>query len=423
MSVPINLDWGQFKGFVNQFALVIDYAPEGIHYFLWSSNGSVMLSAYITDPTDVLDFETNYKPFAFEVSIPPGDGGPGTLVVQGTTPWVTSITGIVSLPTGASTAAKQDTGNASLSSIDTKVPSQGQALMAASTPVVIASNQSTVPVSATQSGVWAMAQLGAWSVDAVQSGPWSVTQSGVWTVAVSGTVPISAASLPLPAGASTEATLALIKTDADRLDVALSTRATETTLATRNAEATQLLVKAKTDNLDTLLSTRNTEATQLLVKAKTDNLDIALSTRATEATLATRLSESTFNAGVSIGYSAGKTVIGKTATLVTTAVTADQVILTYTVTAGKTFYLLGFDWAVGATSIAHADTDFGNISLETPSGTKIQTWFARGAGRDAFVRSISEPLPIASGTVIRLVVTPSAATSTTWVANVIGYEK
>jgi hypothetical protein len=52
------------------------------------------------------------------------------------------------LPTGAATGTKQDTGNTSLSSIDTKLPAKGQAAMAASTPVVIASDQSTVPVSA-----------------------------------------------------------------------------------------------------------------------------------------------------------------------------------------------------------------------------------------------------------------------------------
>jgi hypothetical protein len=39
------------------------------------------------------------------------------------------------------------------------------------------------------------------------------------------TQPVSAASLPLPSGASTEATLALIKAKTDNLDVALSTRA------------------------------------------------------------------------------------------------------------------------------------------------------------------------------------------------------
>lgn len=51
-----------------------------------------------------------------------------------------------------------------------------------------------------------------------------------------------------------------------------------------NKEATQLLIKAKTDFLDIALSTRATESTQLLVKGvldavktKTDNLDITLS--------------------------------------------------------------------------------------------------------------------------------------------------
>lgn len=67
------------------------------------------------------------------------------------------------LPSGAATET-------TLSAISTKTPALGQALMAASSPVVIASNQSAVPVSGTF---------------------WQATQ------------PISAASLPLPAGAST----------------------------------------------------------------------------------------------------------------------------------------------------------------------------------------------------------------------------
>ena len=46
----------------------------------------------------------------------------------------------------------------------------------------------------------------------------------VGTIDVGNTVPVSAASLPLPTGASTEATLALIKAKTDNLDVALSTR-------------------------------------------------------------------------------------------------------------------------------------------------------------------------------------------------------
>jgi hypothetical protein len=50
------------------------------------------------------------------------------------------------LPTGASTSALQTTGNTSLSSIDGKLGSLGQKAMAASAPVVIASDQSAVSV-------------------------------------------------------------------------------------------------------------------------------------------------------------------------------------------------------------------------------------------------------------------------------------
>lgn len=51
---------------------------------------------------------------------------------------------------GVATSALQTTGNTSLSSIDTKTPALGQAVMASSTPVVISSNQSSIPV--TQGG-------------------------------------------------------------------------------------------------------------------------------------------------------------------------------------------------------------------------------------------------------------------------------
>lgn len=68
------------------------------------------------------------------------------------------------LPAGAATAARQDTGNASLAAIDadldvalstrlaeatftTRINTQGQKAMAASTPVVLASDQTVIPVS------------------------------------------------------------------------------------------------------------------------------------------------------------------------------------------------------------------------------------------------------------------------------------
>lgn len=54
---------------------------------------------------------------------------------------ITNVSGTVSLPTGASTATLQTSGNSSLSSIDTKTPALGQALAAASVPVVLTAAQ------------------------------------------------------------------------------------------------------------------------------------------------------------------------------------------------------------------------------------------------------------------------------------------
>jgi hypothetical protein len=66
------------------------------------------------------------------------------------------------LPTGAATASLQTSGNASLTSIDSKTATLGQKTMAGSEPVVIASDQSAVPVS----GTVAATQSGAWTVTA-----------------------------------------------------------------------------------------------------------------------------------------------------------------------------------------------------------------------------------------------------------------
>jgi hypothetical protein len=128
---------------------------------------------------------------------------------------------------------------------------------------------------------------------------------------------------------------------------------------------------------------------------------------------------------VSIGSSLGKTNVLKTGTLATSAVTADQVILTYTVTAGKTFYLEYFDVACRLTTFAATATNFGNASIESPAATKLYTQMIAGTGISAPPPGIilSEPIPIAAGTVIRVVCTPSAVTAFTWIANLGGYEK
>jgi hypothetical protein len=131
------------------------------------------------------------------------------------------------------------------------------------------------------------------------------------------------------------------------------------------------------------------------------------------------------HANVSLGNSTGKTNVLKTGNLVTTAVTADQVILTYTVTAGKTLYLLGASVQSRLTTYATTATNFGTASLESPAATKLNTQLMAHAGVIWPPPSLlfPEPIPFAAGTVLRWVCTPAAATSMTWQANLWGYEK
>ncbi len=94
------------------------------------------------------------------------------------------------LPTGATTEATLATRVAD-ATITARLGVLGQAVMAASAPVVIASNQSAIPVS--------------------QSGSWNVTLLA--GAAAIGSVTVSASALPT--GASTEATLLAIKAKTD----------------------------------------------------------------------------------------------------------------------------------------------------------------------------------------------------------------
>lgn len=137
----------------------------------------------------------------------------GTIAATQSGTWTTTVTqatgtnlhtvidsGTITLPTGASTSALQTTGNSSLSSIDTKTPALGQALMAASTPVVIASNQSAVPVSGT-------------FFQSIQP----VSQSGTWNINnISGTI-------SLPTGASTSALQTTGNTSLASIDAGIPT--------------------------------------------------------------------------------------------------------------------------------------------------------------------------------------------------------
>lgn len=291
---------------------------------------------------------------------------------------INNISGTISLPSGASSAAKQDTGNTSLNSIDSKTPSQGQKTMALSSPVTFASDQSSLPVTVGNfPGTQAVSGIFWQSIQPV-SGPLTDTQLRASAVPVSGSF-----------YQSTQPVSGTFWQSIQPISGTISANQS----GTWNARMQ--------DGFGTALSTTS------------GNLDINIK----------GVSASSLGS-ISLGNSSGKTNIGQPGTKITTATTADQVIVTYTVTIGKTFYLQGFDCSSRLTTFASTATNFGNFSLESPSGTKLYTGNIANSGNGSPQgMKFEEPLPIASGTVIRLVCTPSAATSFTWQGNLMGYEK
>lgn len=92
------------------------------------------------------------SPVSAESGLPEGAATEATLAaISGKLPsslgaktGAASLSVVPATDAGMATGAKQDTGNTSLSSIDGKIPTVGQKAMAASSPVVLASDQ-TVP--------------------------------------------------------------------------------------------------------------------------------------------------------------------------------------------------------------------------------------------------------------------------------------
>lgn len=126
---------------------------------------------------------------AVNSALPPGANTIGSIAntsfaaTQSGTWNVTNISGTVSLPTGASTSALQTTGNASLSSVDTKLTTTNSTLATIDTD--------TGSISTSVSSIDT-------KTPALVTGRVPVDGSGV-------TQPVSAASLPLPTSASTSA--------------------------------------------------------------------------------------------------------------------------------------------------------------------------------------------------------------------------
>lgn len=131
------------------------------------------------------------------------DGNGSTLTVKSTLSGADQVPHHIvessALPTGASTAALQTSGNASLTSIDGKLSALGQQAIGASTSVVLATSHAAISiqdggnsitvdgtVAATQSGVWNVGDGGgSLTVD----GTVAATQSGTWNIGSITTLP------------------------------------------------------------------------------------------------------------------------------------------------------------------------------------------------------------------------------------------
>jgi hypothetical protein len=334
---------------------------------------------------------------------------------------------------GDASAANQVIGNASLASIDGKLPalSGGRIpvvlpaggsgltdteLRATPVPVTVGNFPATQPVSGTvtATGPLTDTQLRASavpvSVASVPSHP--VTNAGTFavqvtsapTTAVTGTFfqptqPVSAVSLPLPTGAATEATL-----DARTGSLTEAAPASDTASSGLNGRL-QRIAQRVTSLIAQLPATlgQKTMAASLSVVVSSDQTAIPTTKQPT-----------------------GGTNVLKTGTITTSATTVDQVVLTYTVTAAKTFYLCYLVMYGRLTVPAATATILGAISMETPSGTKTITLDDMNPTTSELEfnpLTWTEPIPIAAGVVIRVVVTPAAATSMLWRASFGGFEK
>ena len=148
------------------------------------------------------------------------------------------------LPTGASTSALQTTGNDSLSSIDSKIT-------AVNTGAVVVSS-SVLPTGAATSALQTTGNNSLSSIDGktatLVSGRVPVDGSAV-------TQPISAASLPLPAGAATQATLSSIDAKFSALGQNTMSASTPVVLSSNHSD---ISVKNKSSSFSNIAATGTT---------------------------------------------------------------------------------------------------------------------------------------------------------------------
>lgn len=234
------LEWVKFSGTSSGVAAdvtVLNF-PAPLSVFGGGTEASALRVTIANDSTGVLSVDDNGGSLTVDGTVSIS----GTVAVTQSGTWnINDISGTISLPTGASTSANQATIIASLSSIDAGIPAGlGQTTMSASMPVVIASDQTAIPVS--QSDSWTVTANAGTNLNtsalALESGgnlaasatslavidDWDESDrakvnpivgqagvqggSGVVTALTQRVVLATDVTPPLPSGAATEATLA-----------------------------------------------------------------------------------------------------------------------------------------------------------------------------------------------------------------------
>jgi len=132
---------------------------------------------------------------------------------------------------------------------------------------------------------------------------------------------------------------------------------------------------------------------------------------------------------ISVSLGASVNTVLKTGQLTTTSTGANQVVLNYTVTSGKTLFLEYIDIQGRFTTLTPAPSAavLGTVVIQLGGTTVYTGTFVNpttlDSGSQAIRISISEPLPISAGTLVAFLVTPVLTTSMLWIANFGGYEK
>lgn len=216
----------------------------------------------------------------------------GNLRVDGSSVTQPISASTLPLPTGAATSALQTSGNTTLTTISGQLPAVlGQGTMAQSLSVVIASNQTAIPVSGTVASsqfyaqgsttaaevgplIQAAATAASPTYTTATTNPLSLTLAGALRVDGSAvTQPISAASLPLPTGAATSALQTsgntILSTISGQLPPSLGAQASASSLSVVPATGAIFTTAAPTSTTGTITSVAASTSTTVVLASNT----------------------------------------------------------------------------------------------------------------------------------------------------------